>query len=371
MRGPGSIRQILSRGVRALRRRLRGEPESGWLEGLPDGLAPSELAVVCDLLGGGEPIRKSHRHLSAWKQSGASRVLLEMSGGKSRSFVFKRADYGLEQIPALMGLPLRPGLPEFRIYSSTSRALSDYLPEVYRVDELVSRERYHYFLEDLTPSHRVATGISDLLVCAGQLPSIHVALRRFYEESGQGDLLHFGDRFWEALLGYAEKSLDRFQETAGSELARQLAATLPTLSGLRQRVQERIPFLEQPIHGDYNVSNLLLPIASDGGMKVLDWEWAGIGAAHADLASLLKGQSEAVERQGVREYASRAPRLSGDDHWMLYQWCQIERGVFDAAFLATQAMDATHQSSLDLRWCVENSSEIALRKTTALKADLS
>ena len=51
MRGPGSIRQILSRGVRALRRRLRGEPESGWLEGLPDGLAPSELAVVCDLLG--------------------------------------------------------------------------------------------------------------------------------------------------------------------------------------------------------------------------------------------------------------------------------------------------------------------------------
>jgi hypothetical protein len=76
--------------------------------------------------------------------------------------------------------------------------------------------------------------------------------------------------------------------------------------------------------------------------------------------------------KGVREYAVRDPRLFGDDQWLLYQWCQLERGIFDAP-LPRQAGDGRpdHESSLDLRWCVENSSEIALRETALVDTDLS
>jgi hypothetical protein len=206
-RGTSSIPQMLIRGVRALRRRLRGAHDTEWLEGLPHGLALSEIAAIWVRLGGSEPpVRTLHRHLSAWKQSWASVVHLELAQGDFQSFVFKRADDGLEEIPALEGLPVRPGLPEYRIYSSASRVLSDYLPEVYRVDEVVTRERYHYFLEDLARSYRVAACTGDLLACARKLPSMHTALQRFCDESGQGDFLQFGDRFWTALLGYAGES---------------------------------------------------------------------------------------------------------------------------------------------------------------------
>jgi hypothetical protein len=77
---------------------------------------------------------------------------------------------------------------------------------------------------------------------------------------------------------------------------------------------------------------------------------------------LLKGEDELLERRAVSEFARGEQSLSLEDHWRTYQWCQIERGILDAAFLSSQEMGSAGAAKLDLHWCVENSARIVLRK---------
>jgi thiamine kinase-like enzyme len=78
-------------------------------------------------------------------------------------------------------------------------------------------------------------------------------------------------------------------------------------------------------------------------VKVVDWEWAGIGVPHADLASLLKRVSPDDERGALEIFSRGYSQLGAEDHLRLFRWCQLERRLLDAGFIARQQMASTRQ----------------------------
>jgi hypothetical protein len=350
------VRRLAARILGPLRRR-----PPRLVAGLPEGLSQTVLDAVCreHLRAGLASV--SHHHLSAWKASGSYRLYLRLTDGKQRTLIFKRADYSASQIPALTDFPARPGLPEYHVYAHGAEILGASLPAVYRCEVVVPGERYDYVLEDLGDRYRVAAGLDDMLESARQLPALHATIGRFVDASGTEGLVRFDGDFWERLVAYAARSLDRWFEREPGDAVGTLRKRWTQLNEVRGEIAAAMgPAV--PIHGDYNVSNILVRTGRADRLKILDWEWAGIGWPHADLASLAKGSDEATERRLVEVYAAAEGRRSVDEHWRLYQWSQLERGVLDAAFLAAQGLDATHASKLDLAWCVDNSARIVLDK---------
>ena len=90
------------------------------------------------------------------------------------------------------------------------------------------------------------------------------------------------------------------------------------------------------IHGDYNPSNVLYHVQRPEQIKLLDWEWAGVGVPHADLVSLMKGARPDVEERALRIFADHDRGLGLAEHRRLYDWCKLERGLLDGAFMAAQ-----------------------------------
>jgi thiamine kinase-like enzyme len=78
-------------------------------------------------------------------------------------------------------------------------------------------------------------------------------------------------------------------------------------------------------------------------VKVVDWEWAGIGVPHADLASLLKCVSPDDERMALETFSRGSGQLSAEEHLRLFRWCQLERRLLDAGFIARQQTMSTRQ----------------------------
>jgi aminoglycoside phosphotransferase (APT) family kinase protein len=104
--------------------------------------------------------------------------------------------------------------------------------------------------------------------------------------------------------------------------------------------------LHGPIHGDYNRSNVHLHARDAAETKVVDWEWAGIGVPHADLAALLKLVDPEHERAVLDVFMSGNPVLDAETHWRTFRWCQLERRLMDAGFLARQQMASPRR----VRW---------------------
>ena len=105
--------------------------------------------------------------------------------------------------------------------------------------------------------------------------------------------------------------------------------------------------LAAPIHGDYDHSNVLVHRQDRSRVRVVDWEWAGIGVPHADLAALLKRVSPDDERAALAIFARGYGRLSAEEHLRLFRGCQLEGRLLDAGFIARQQTMAPRQTS---RW---------------------
>lgn len=357
--------------IRELRRFLRralgrgGRPK---LPGPPPGLDLAELEELCEELRGTGVAELTHSHLSAWKESGSYALHVQDGRGETWNLIYKRADYGMQEIPALEGFPLNPGPPEFLVMSSNG-ALAPFLPRVYRARETKVGEQFLYLVEDLSDRFRVAKG-SDSVRCAEFLPELQRALAAEFTGCDDPRFLRFDDRFWAGLVNYATDSLSAFARNHADSGAGALADRLPGLSDLRVRVlgTPEAPAPDAPmvpIHGDSNSSNLMVARAGTE-IKALDWEWAGFGLVHGDLASLLKGLDRSTEQAALEAFAARLPEMSLERHQELYRWSQIERGVMDASYLAKQAMGSEHAAGLELSSWVKSSHDLVMRYSQEL-----
>jgi thiamine kinase-like enzyme len=110
-----------------------------------------------------------------------------------------------------------------------------------------------------------------------------------------------------------------------------------------------------PIHGDFNTSNVHISKNGLNNIKLVDWEWAGLGLPLMDLASLLKRTKPEVEKQGLAIYSKHDFSLSPSTLKRFYYWCKLERGILDASFIAVQLLDSQTTTTFSLEKFVEES----------------
>ncbi|MGH7414242.1 MAG: phosphotransferase family protein [Candidatus Rokuibacteriota bacterium] len=329
-----ALRAILGAGARRVRRwRGRDAP----VEGLPDGLARETVEEVCRRQLGAGLERVAYEHLSGWKSTGSYRVWLHSARGHRASVVYRNALYGVDQIPALARLPVKPGPAEYVVYTTAAADLRGYLPDAYLVKEVVPGRHYQYVLEDLGSEYddvrmEAAPDVAEAL------GDIRRAMQEWLSRIDPGRLLRYDHRFSEDLQVYVFESLTRYVNTASNETVAELLRRWDAIAAVHRDRAFHAERPLEPIHGDFNRSNILMHRHRKERLKIIDWEWCGLGTAHADIASLLKNATPEVERRVMAIAAAADPRLTPEEHGRLYAWCRLERGLLDAAFLAVQEL---------------------------------
>ncbi|UCG51446.1 MAG: aminoglycoside phosphotransferase family protein [Candidatus Latescibacterota bacterium] len=360
--GPG---MTMGAPIKAFLRRakwlLRGKKPPRAVRGVPDGLSFETLSKLCTDHRGDPLERVSHFHLSGWKASGAYRLVLKLRSGATWQLVYKNAVYSRSQIPALESFPVRPGPPEYAVYHANPGPLREYLPVVLLCEEVEEDRHYHYIFEDLGRDYRGPSDERTTIGLAATLNTFHAAMSESTTAFEKDCLLRYDREFSTSVYDYARTNLERYAEVVPGEAISKVIALWPRILDVGLGDDTFDASLIQPIHGDFNRSNLFLHRNDPRKLKMVDWEWAGWGLPHADLASLLKKISDAVESEALQVYARENPQLSPHEHVRIYRSCQLERSLIDAAFLAVQAVDGPGETRLDLARHIEGSLHAAIR----------
>lgn len=332
----------------------------GLRPGAPPGMPDAALSVVGHRADAASVTSVRHRHLSGWKTSGAYQVVLGQ-GGNEWSVIFKDAQYGAAHRHALEGLPLFPGAPE-ALVCAASEELATWVPRCWWSDA-EPPGRYRYLLEDLSVGYtRTVPGARRRM--ARMLPHLHHDLESTLRD--HPDLLDH-DAVRDAAVQFGVHGAARLVEaTGGGDVIAELAAAEPLLRSVLSQVGERLAGVPTTVvHGDLNPANVLWHRSGDGRVRLLDWEWAGAGLAHHDLASLLKHATWRTEVVVVLEYARVQRGVPVHTHLAAYGWCKLQRGLVDTGFFARQMLggetvgdfaisrhvDAAAQRTLDaVRW---------------------
>ncbi len=321
-------------------------------KGLPEGIDWDTLNSVFQSRFEDRPATISFQHLSGWKSAGAFRLFITTEKGKATSLIFKNSLYKQEEIPALMDLPVCPGLAEFAIYSQPEGELKKYLPEVFFAEEVTPKEHYRYLLEDLQQGYRHIFNVEDIVFGSTLLPRLHQALQAWAAKTKQNGLLIYDCDFSQALDNYARKNLEAYQAQSDDPFLRETLSQWPGITQMHLRQEFFACQSQIPIHGDTNYTNIHLSKADPNDFKVVDWEWAGFGSRYADLASLIKGTSPEIENRIFQNYFDGSNKMaecidgpySSVESKRLYLWSQMERGILDAAFLASQHLNSSEKT---------------------------
>ncbi|MFH1754364.1 MAG: aminoglycoside phosphotransferase family protein [Candidatus Latescibacterota bacterium] len=331
------------------------------VDGLPQGIDFDTLAGICSSQFGESLLGTSFVHLSSWKQHGEYRLYLETKSGRLLQLIYKEAILDDHYIPALSRLHFVPGPSECAIYRSGSSGLMQYLPRVYLCDELIHNKHYRYVFEDLEPDYREPASKDDFYLLARQLRQIHISMREWLEYGGEDELIRYEGISLDSLQEFIKASVMSYTAANDSEYARQVQLSWKRMARLlnRKDLFDFIPM--RPIHGDFNITNIHIHKENREDIKLVDWEWAGIGIPHADLASLLKSAPPHVEEEALEIFIQHIKGWTMDEQKRLYWLCKLERGLLDAAFLSVQQSGTTNQTRINYSKHIENALQSALR----------
>lgn len=331
--------------------------------GLPEGIAADYLSAVCEDYFDEKAVSFTHQHLSGWKPSGAYRLLIKTRRGNEIRLIYKDAVYAHDQIPALVDLPVHPGPPEFVIYSQPTGPLAPYLPQVYLAKEVTPGVQYHYLLEDLGQDYHKIGVLEDVSRVSAMLPRLHQALSEWSAEIHPQGLLTYGKDFSQALQEYARVNLEKYSRHSEDKALKSVLDCWPQIAELHLLPEffnlQRI----DPIHGDTNYTNIHIHNHHPFQFKLVDWEWAGYGLPHADLASFVKGMPGDVEGPALRKFFGSPrdpnpclnPELTFAENRRLHYWSLLERGLLDAAFLTVQHLNAPYLAKFSLPEAISRS----------------
>ncbi|MHC5033580.1 MAG: phosphotransferase [Planctomycetota bacterium] len=335
--------------LRRLIARLTGRGAEIRTPGVPAGLTFEQVDRLCQEAFD-EPLRQaSYSKLSSWKRTGAYRLWLSNGARAPRTLIFKDARFNLDDAPALDGLPVAPGPPEYSICRNVPGPLARYLPATYLCHEVIPGRHYRYVLEDVAKGRRFLESDDATLAQVRLLPGLHRAMADWSAMTPRAEWLEYGPEFSLGLQEYVMTHLTRYAEKTKDPVVRSFCEQFPQLADLHGRPEFHKICPRRPIHGDYNPWNLLVSDDAQESPKILDWEWAGLGVPHMDLASLLKVSPPELVEEALGLYVSQETGVALRQHRRLYHWCKLERGMLDAAFLAVQEMDGRWQVKLDLR----------------------
>ncbi len=328
---------------RLLNRRSRPIP----IEGIPSGVSFEMLNELCQKQWGKSLRRISYMHISSWKAAGSYRIFLETENGFKWSVIFKNAIYRLDHLPALAELPVNPGPSEFVVYKNARGPLTGYLPAIYLCSEVVPGKQYQYLLEDLGKEYQKSLDPEIILRIVPELPLIHRTLREWFSTISNSVLPNYDLKFSIGLLNYVRIHLEHYALKHCNKTAYDVCKILPDIAGFRDCYVFREKQILQPIHGDFNPSNVLTNGRHPAKLKLVDWEWAGLGMIHADLASLLARAPADIEQQALAIFSKQNSCCSFAEHKRLYQIHKLERHLLDAAFMAAQQVKSDTCNNFD------------------------
>jgi len=312
-----------------------------YRRGIPPGLDQETLGRIVWEITAGEVKSVSFRQMSGWKKSGAYRLILRTSAGAKLSLVHKNALYSRDEIPALAGLPITPGLGEYVFFKHSMGKLAGYLPRVFFAEQLEEGRHYQYVMEDLTQNYRGLVGPQDRINLCRTLPDMHASFRRIAAHPDTHKLLRFDRDFTERLLVYCRKSLEANQGAQSRSAIDALLNDWTNFAAVFRASADAI-YRSEPlilVHGDCNISNAMCHMAT-GDLKILDLEWAGWGMPHQDLVSALKGAPAELETRCLEEFSRSQGSGRLDRDLNIYRYCGIQRALLDAGFIGIQILDA-------------------------------
>lgn len=324
--------------------------------GLPLGIEPGELDEICREHFNEHAREFSYQHLSGWKSAGAYRVRINTARGNIVSLIYKDSLYAPELIPALVDLPVIPGPPEYVIFSQPDGALAPYLPRVYLAEEIEPKAHYRYVLEDLKENYSIVYGLEDILRLTSLLPKFHQALDEWSTNVHPQGLLNYGKEFSLAMQEYARINLVNYSQQSDDSTLKAVLERWPQIAEMHLKPDFFALQPSRPIHGDTNYTNIHIHKHDPQQFKIVDWEWAGFGSPYADLASLLKSAPKDIEKLGFNRFTGtrKEPNpclnhdLTEEESHRLYLWCQLERGMLDAGFLAAQCLKSNNHTAFSL-----------------------
>lgn len=307
-------------------------------KGLPPGIDFATLNHFCEDHYGQSLRGVYYIRISGWKSIGAYRLLVKLNNTFG-SLIYKNASYSKEIIPAINGLPILPGPPEFEIYRAASDKLASYLPVVYICSNYPEEARFSYLMEDLFPTYRHIIPEQDLQIIVNQLDSFHNVLSQSLPVYDVDKLLSYNFEYSEKLLEYAKYNLGIYFGTTADNMVKKVLDRWQLISKLFLKTEFYDPRNISLIHGDLNRSNVHLNIRNGKSIKVVDWEWAGLGVRHMDYVSLLKGLGPESEQYALNLLHKCNPHLSSTENAGLYYWCSLGRRILDGSFLSKQQLE--------------------------------
>ncbi|MGI9609054.1 MAG: phosphotransferase family protein [Acidimicrobiia bacterium] len=325
---PSSTTRTLKRMVRRRRR----------LPGLPAGLEEVEVDAVCRTEWGRGLKGAFHLPIRSWKNSSASFVWLQLKGGGSRRLIAKVARYSHEVHAASVDSPLDAGRPELWAYTKAKSDLEAFLPGILLARRSDDGRSYAYLLEDLNTSFEHPSGPSALKSALDGMFDMHRALARAAgkESTESGDLLQYDGGFSERLVGYSGRALSEFAQITSSGVVTAMADRWDELAGIYLGAELSDHWEMTPIHGDYNTGNVFIRTSAPRDTKAVDWEWAGFGIPHADMASLLKKAEPDVIHWAMERLSQNDPGRTASQHQRAFNVSVLERAILDAGLVAVQ-----------------------------------
>jgi thiamine kinase-like enzyme len=216
------------------------------------------------------------------------------------------------------------------------------------VREIEPKVHYQYLLEDLQSSgFHSAFADTDVIRAATALPDLHKHMETWVSHDDDS-LIRYGAAFSADLRRMTRRSFERYTDAVPDRSVVDVLENWESIAQVHSEAIQHEQTLEVPIHGDANRANLLVHDDHDLPLKLVDWEWAGVGLPHSDLASLLKGKRDGVTEEGIRAFAAGYPQLSLAEHRRLHYWARIETRFFDASYMINQYLESPDTSRMDL-----------------------
>lgn len=220
--------------------------------------------------------------------------------------------------------------------------------------------QHELFLEDLNSTHRKTYSHRDVIRSAYALLDLERALRDSAHDQAEGPMIRYDGSFPTAFLDYAHDALDRYVSATGDEPYVELLRKWQEIS--KWYLSETPGEANDRVHGDYRVANIFHERANPDRIRVVDLEFAGYGWIHNDLASLLKGPSREATQGVITLVASERPEWGRAQHWRMYQRCRLERGLLDAALVASQRVALSPNPQISIEHATRALSALSILK---------
>ncbi|UCH02056.1 MAG: phosphotransferase, partial [Candidatus Bathyarchaeota archaeon] len=121
------------------------------------------------------------------------------------------------------------------------------------------------------------------------------------------------------------------------------------------------------IHGDYNRTNLWIDKNNGNTLKIVDWEWSGIGLSHLDLASLLIGQPKHIEKEAILEFTKSQGEYTLKENQEHYTYSKLERAILDCSYVTGIDLSIKRKSRFNLNTFAINASLRILEAYSEMK----